>query len=156
VTIVNDQVTYLVNLVHYWVLVAAILKIHAKQDFLGAYGISDLFMTVDEIEKRKASCPLITTGIHGVVRHPQMFLNILNLFITAKMSADRFLFGVSYMIYTFAAIPYEENLLLQTFGEKYREYQMKVSALIPFVSTDFWKKMKHVDPENKKETPKNK
>jgi len=86
-----------------------------------------------------------------------MFLNIVNMFLAPMMSADRFLFALAYMFYTFAAIPYEETCLVQTFGDKYREYQKKVPALIPFLTMNFGKKMMpEKEVENKKDTPKNK
>jgi len=53
--IVSKEITGYVYTVHYWLMVAAILKIHAKSDIFGAYGISDLWMTVEELEQRKAS-----------------------------------------------------------------------------------------------------
>ena len=71
-------------------------------------------------------------GPFAVVRHPIYLGWILMLFPTPLMTTSRLLFAVVSTAYLIIAIPWEEQLLIDAFGEKYRGYQRQMRwRLIP-------------------------
>jgi protein-S-isoprenylcysteine O-methyltransferase Ste14 len=71
-------------------------------------------------------------GPFGLVRHPIYLGWSLMVFATPTMTTSRLLFAVVSTVYLAAAIPLEERLLIETFGEKYRAYQRQMRwRLIP-------------------------
>jgi methanethiol S-methyltransferase len=76
------------------------------------------------------------TGIHKYVRHPLYsgtFLFVSGLFLLFPTYA---LLIAAFIIiaYTVLGIKWEEEKLIQEFGEQYRQYKKKVPKLIPFVN----------------------
>jgi methanethiol S-methyltransferase len=65
-------------------------------------------------------------GPFGIVRHPIYLGWVLMVFATPTMTTTRFLFAVVSTAYLIAAIPLEERLLIEHFGEKYRAYQQRM------------------------------
>jgi protein-S-isoprenylcysteine O-methyltransferase Ste14 len=73
-------------------------------------------------------------GPFGIVRHPIYLGWILMVFATPTMTTSQLLFAVISTLYLIAAIPLEERLLVENFGDKYRSYQQRMRwRLIPFV-----------------------
>lgn len=73
-------------------------------------------------------------GPFGLVRHPIYLGWILMLFPTPVMTTSQLLFAVVSTFYLVVAIPWEEHLLVDTFGDKYRIYQQQMRwRLIPGV-----------------------
>jgi len=79
--------------------------------------------------------PLHTGGLYGIVRHPILFANILwplgwslawGSWVGLLMVAFWFL-----LVYLMSFI--EEDRLVKTYGEAFREYQKEVPRIIPFV-----------------------
>jgi len=71
-------------------------------------------------------------GPFAVVRHPIYLGWILMLFPTPLMTTSRLLFAVVSTVYLIIAIPWEEQLLIDAFGDKYRAYQRQMRwRLIP-------------------------
>ena len=71
-------------------------------------------------------------GPFGLVRHPIYLGWVLMVFATPTMTTSRLLFAAVSTLYLIAAIPLEERLLVDTFGEKYRTYQSQMRwRLIP-------------------------
>jgi methanethiol S-methyltransferase len=71
-------------------------------------------------------------GPFGLVRHPIYLGWGLMVFATPTMTTSRLLFAVVSTLYLVAAIPLEERLLIEMFGEKYRAYQRQMRwRLIP-------------------------
>ena len=71
-------------------------------------------------------------GPFALVRHPIYLGWILMVFPTPTMTTSRLLFAVVSTLYLVAAIPLEERLLVENFGEKYRTYQAQMRwRLIP-------------------------
>jgi protein-S-isoprenylcysteine O-methyltransferase Ste14 len=72
------------------------------------------------------------SGPFGLVRHPIYLGWILMLFPMPIMTTSRLLFAVVSTAYLVAAIPLEERLLVENFGDKYRTYQSEMRwRLIP-------------------------
>jgi methanethiol S-methyltransferase len=73
-------------------------------------------------------------GPFGLVRHPIYLGWVLMVFAIPTMTTAHLLFAVVSTAYLVAAIPWEEGLLVDTFGDKYRAYQRQMRwKLIPFV-----------------------
>lgn len=73
-------------------------------------------------------------GPFGLVRHPIYLGWVLMVFATPTMTTSRLLFAVVSTAYLVAAIPLEERLLVENFGDKYRTYQGQMRwRLIPGV-----------------------
>ena len=73
-------------------------------------------------------------GPFGVVRHPIYLGWVLMVFATPVMTTTRLSFAVISTLYLIAAIPLEERLLIENFGDKYRSYQQQMRwRLVPFI-----------------------
>lgn len=74
------------------------------------------------------------SGPFGIVRHPIYLGWVLIVFAAPVMTTSRMLFAVISTAYLVAAIPFEEQSLVDAFGEKYRAYQRHMRwRLLPFI-----------------------
>jgi protein-S-isoprenylcysteine O-methyltransferase Ste14 len=77
---------------------------------------------------------LQTSGTYRWVRHPLYFGWLLAVFGTPHMTGDRFAFAAITFVYLAAAVPWEEQSLVRTFGDDYARYRREVRwRLIPFI-----------------------
>ena len=67
-----------------------------------------------------------TTGPFALVRHPIYLGWILIVFGAGTMTMSRLLFATVSSVYLIAAVPLEESSLVESFGDKYRNYQRQV------------------------------
>lgn len=73
-------------------------------------------------------------GPFALVRHPIYLAWILMVFATPTMTMTRLAFAVISTLYLIVAIPFEEALLVEMFGEKYVAYQRQMRwKLIPLI-----------------------
>ena len=73
-------------------------------------------------------------GPFAIVRHPIYLGWVLMVFATPVMTTSRLLFAAISTLYLIAAIPLEERLLVENFGDKYRTYQRQMRwRLLPFI-----------------------
>ena len=103
-------------------------------------GVIVLLRSIREISVRKfliesepETNDLIIQGIYSKVRHP-LYLGLLLIFGGYFMVSGTLGAGIHLaclMVYLPFGIYFEEQNLLEFFGEKYREYQMKVPAFFP-------------------------
>lgn len=94
-----------------------------------------------------------TTGILGVIRHPWYLATLLFVWAhNRSMTKAVLITNVVLTVYLAVGIVLEERKLLLEFGEEYRKYQARVSALVPFR----WLKLRiprsHVLFSHRKET----
>jgi protein-S-isoprenylcysteine O-methyltransferase Ste14 len=83
----------------------------------------------------KADHELITSGPYALVRHP-IYTGLLVGFVGSALALGRWRGIVAVVLMGLAQwrkVRIEERGMRQLFGERYREYERRVSALIPFI-----------------------
>jgi protein-S-isoprenylcysteine O-methyltransferase Ste14 len=78
---------------------------------------------------------LVTDGYYRYIRHPSYLGGIgfvFGLAITLS-SLDGLVFMILSMVFLLLRIEIEENMLVEAFGEEYREYQRNTKKLIPSI-----------------------
>lgn len=73
--------------------------------------------------------------LYKYIRHPIQLGTLIVLWATPQMSYSHLMLSVTFTIYVFVGLHYEERDLLRTFGEKYRAYQKRIPMIIPFLKS---------------------
>lgn len=76
--------------------------------------------------------PFEVRGPYRLVRHPLYSGILVLLWVSADITADRFLFNVLWSLWIIGATILEERDLEREFGDVYREYKRKVPMLVPW------------------------
>jgi protein-S-isoprenylcysteine O-methyltransferase Ste14 len=77
---------------------------------------------------------LVTTGPYQWVRHPLYATALLLIFSFSIVAGNWFIFAyfvMGLLVFRYIVIPEEEKRLIEAFGEKYEDYQMRTGALLP-------------------------
>lgn len=77
------------------------------------------------------SSRFVVSGIHRIIRHPWYLGGILIVW-AQDLSVSTILINMVISVYFIIGAVLEERKLMLEFGEKYREYQQRVSMLIPW------------------------
>lgn len=77
---------------------------------------------------------LVTQGIYRFIRHP-LYAGIALFLIGSQLVVQSYLVGVYLLAFSAAnkQAQWEENLLINHFGNKYREYMKRTKRFIPFL-----------------------
>lgn len=79
---------------------------------------------------------LITTGVYRLVRHPMYLVFWLNVLSATLITANWIVClvaSLSVFILCIVRIPDEEQMMLNAFGDEYREYMKRTKRLIPYL-----------------------
>ncbi len=102
------------------------------------YSLSE-FLGIRQLRDKRLSHTLsgpdtfVASGIHKVIRHPWYLGGIIILWTgTANLSLSMILDNLVITSYFIVGSILEERKLVREFGEPYREYQRKVSMLLPY------------------------
>jgi methanethiol S-methyltransferase len=89
---------------------------------------------VRQIDRKARPVEFKAAGPFALVRHPIYLGWILLVFAAPLMTMSRLVFAVISSAYLIAAIPWEEQSLVEAFGDRYRTYQKQVRwRLLPGV-----------------------
>ncbi len=117
-----------VQLLGVWIVARAVARI----DSLELAGIRSANVTGEG--SATPPMPLQITGPYGWVRHPLYLGWMLAVFGAAHMTGDRAAFAAISSLYLVMAVPWEEQSLMQSFGDEYARYKQQVRwRVIPFV-----------------------
>jgi len=74
---------------------------------------------------------LIRRGLYGLVRHPMYLASLPVMWLAPAMTANRLTLYALISLYFFVGTFHEETLLIEEFGDDYREYQKRVPRILP-------------------------
>lgn len=92
-------------------------------------------LIIHPLTKPNKSEKLLTSGFYSIVRHPVMFcdifwpLGLAIIFSSIIGLTMAFVWGVYIYLFTF----FEDERLIEEYGEAYKEYKKKVPRIIPFM-----------------------
>ena len=101
-----------------------------RKYFISLSGLRSLFY-------EKSSETLMINGIHRYIRHPLYlgtFLFIWGLFLIQPY-ISLLIANTIITAYTLIGIRFEEDKLVEEFGDRYMQYKKKVPKLFPFIKT---------------------
>ena len=98
--------------------------------YLGIKGVNDLGLRIAETHR---PMKLVTSGLYGVIRHPQHLAGVLgHLGVSILLgSSDALLATPIVLIVVYALSWKEEQELSKEFGREYSQYQKQVPMFIP-------------------------
>jgi len=67
------------------------------------------------------------------VRHPIQLGTLMGIWFTPSMSYTHLMLSITFTIYIFIGLYFEEKDLVRELGKPYRQYQKRVSMMIPFL-----------------------
>ena len=79
---------------------------------------------------------LMTTGVFGYIRHPVYaggVLGVVGFYVAFRSVIMLILVSVLYFIVIRHRMLFEEEMLVEEFGDEYREYMKRTKRLIPFL-----------------------
>ena len=105
--------------------------------FVFARGHKDLSVNWSPSLEIRVDHTLVTTGIYRLIRHP-MYASQLLMMIAQLLLLQNWLAGPTGLLFF---IPFyilrvqaEEKMMLDTFGDQYRDYMQNVGRIIPRLS----------------------
>ena len=113
---------FLSKYVPWWILIIIAIPIWTLAVYLRLSGMKAVFGS------RSKKPILITKGAFKITRHPNylsLLLVYMGLIISTLSLISLIVFFISFLYYNFVA-NHEEKYLLETFGDKYEEYQRLV------------------------------
>lgn len=75
---------------------------------------------------------IVTTGLYSIIRHVQYTGGILSIFIATPLLYPHWIFvilGIPGILLTYLGTKREDKLLIEKFGDEYKEYIEKVPAM---------------------------
>jgi protein-S-isoprenylcysteine O-methyltransferase Ste14 len=79
---------------------------------------------------------LVTDGLYGYVRHP-MYSSFILFAVAQALLLQNWIAGpiglVAIGILFFLRVPREEQMMIETFGEAYRDYMRRTARVVPWV-----------------------
>lgn len=102
------------------------------KEFLGISQIVRYLHGTYKTETLDEKQELNTYGAFKYSRHPVYLFSILFLGLRPQMSLFYFVLFICCVVYFYVGSIYEEKKLVETFGERYKEYQKRTPRIFPF------------------------
>ena len=139
-----DQMLYQLGMP--WSALLRIIQVLGLVGLIGALFVTDVwqFSGIQQVTAYingdalpLPASPLQESGMYRVVRHPLYFFSLAVIWANPALSVNWLWFNVAATLYFAVGSLVEERRLLRIYGEAYRQYQSRVSWLIPwFPSTN--------------------
>ena len=75
--------------------------------------------------------PFMKRWMYTFNRHPIQTGILLGIWATPEMRLDHLFLSITFTVYVFVGLAFEERDLIQRFGEQYRQYAAQVGGVIP-------------------------
>ena len=100
-------------------------------DHFELFGLKQTFLPL--IGKEMQDTHFRTPGIYNLVRHPIQTGVLIGMWFVPTATASHLFFATGITIYIFIGLYFEEQSLIRSFGDDYRNYKKRVKKLIPFI-----------------------
>jgi protein-S-isoprenylcysteine O-methyltransferase Ste14 len=113
-----------------WIIAAPLFFIFFK---IGSYFILKSHKII--FKETEKEIGVVTSGVFHIVRHPMYFGSVFLFFSFVVLSSSilAFLIWLLICLFYYFMSRYEEKLLINKFGNKYKEYQKRVPMILPFL-----------------------
>ncbi len=79
---------------------------------------------------------LVTSGLYGYIRHP-MYSSFALFALAQLLLLQNWIAGpvglIGFGILFFMRVPHEERVMIETFGDQYRDYMRRTARIIPWI-----------------------
>jgi protein-S-isoprenylcysteine O-methyltransferase Ste14 len=109
------------------VILSAALYLHVR-------AIADLGRSYSATVRVRERQPLVQGGVYAWVRHP-IYVSLWLVAVAQPLLVHHFVFGfaglVGFALLFLYRLPREEGMMLDVYGDEYREYMRRVGGLVP-------------------------
>ena len=95
------------------------------------FGLQQVYFNL--IHKHEPEASFTEKYFYKFIRHPIQFGTLMGIWFTPDMSYSHLMLSLTFTLYIFIGLHYEEKDLVNTLGEKYSDYQKRVSMILPFL-----------------------
>ncbi len=99
-------------------------------DHFELFGLKQVYLNL--MGRPAAEDVFMEKYLYKYIRHPIQLGTLIVLWSTPEMSYNHLMLSVTFTVYVFVGLHFEERDLLRTFGERYKSYQKRVPMIIPF------------------------
>jgi len=96
------------------------------------FGLQQVYFNL--IHKKEPEVSFTEKYFYKFIRHPIQFGTLMGIWFTPSMSYTHLMLSITFTIYIFIGLYYEEKDLVNELGEPYKNYQKRVSKIIPFLT----------------------
>ena len=95
------------------------------------FGLQQVYFNL--IHKKEPEPTFTERYFYKFIRHPIQFGTLMGIWFTPNMSYTHLMLSITFTLYIFIGLHYEEKDLVNELGEKYKNYQERISMMIPFL-----------------------
>ena len=95
------------------------------------FGLQQVYFNLRHKQEPKLS--FTEKYFYKFIRHPIQFGTLMGIWFTPNMSYTHLMLSITFTIYIFIGLFFEERDLLRDLGKPYKDYQKRVPMMIPFL-----------------------